>query len=109
MRGEVDGITVIDDFAHHPTAVRLTLEAMQGRYPGRRLWAVFEPRSFTARSDRFQDSFREALAGAERVVLAPPHRSDYSAGTRPLDTEAIARDLRERGTDGSSGRPTLPG
>jgi UDP-N-acetylmuramate: L-alanyl-gamma-D-glutamyl-meso-diaminopimelate ligase len=97
VRGEVDGITVIDDFAHHPTAVALTVEAIRRRYPGRRLWAVFEPRSFTARSARFQREFGEALAGAERILLARPFASDYSAGVAPLDTAAVAAHLRARG------------
>ncbi|MCZ6553741.1 MAG: Mur ligase family protein [SAR324 cluster bacterium] len=90
IRGEANGVTVIDDFAHHPTAVRLTVEAVCQRFPGRRLWAVFEPRSFTARSDRFQAEFGEAFGGAHRVLLAPAFRSDYSAGTAPLDTAAVA-------------------
>ncbi|MCH8887600.1 MAG: UDP-N-acetylmuramate--L-alanine ligase [SAR324 cluster bacterium] len=85
VRGVADGVTVVDDFAHHPTAVRLTVEAMRGRYPGRRLWAVFEPRSFTARGGRFQREFTEALAGADRVVLARPFTSEVSAGIVPQD------------------------
>ena len=90
VRGVADGVTVVDDFAHHPTAVRLTVEAMRGRYPGRRLWAVFEPRSFTARGGRFQREFTDALAGADRVVLARPFASEVSAGIVPLDVDAIA-------------------
>ncbi|HKI98640.1 MAG TPA: UDP-N-acetylmuramate--L-alanine ligase [bacterium] len=96
VRGEVDGITVIDDFAHHPTAVRLTIDAIQRRYAGRPVWAVLEPRSFTARSRRFQAEFTEALAGAEHVLLAQPFVSDYSAGVERLDTAAIAEALRAR-------------
>ena len=95
VRGVADGITVIDDFAHHPTAVRLTIEAMRERYQGSRLWAVFEPRSFTARSDRFQDDFGPALAGADRVVLAPPFQSSYSGGTASLDTAAVAEHIKQ--------------
>ncbi|MBI4083725.1 MAG: UDP-N-acetylmuramate--L-alanine ligase [Candidatus Lambdaproteobacteria bacterium] len=98
VRGEAAGVLVIDDFAHHPTAIRVTIEAIRARYPGRRLWAVFEPRSFTARSDRFQGEFGAAFAGADRVVLANPFRSDYSAGkARPLDSGAVAAELRGRG------------
>ena len=102
VRGEADGVVVIDDFAHHPTAVALTVEAIQRRYPGRPVWAVFEPRSFTARSRRFQAEFTEALAGAERVLLARPFSSDYSAGVERLDTDAIAAALRAQGRDAAA-------
>ena len=110
VRGVADGVTVVDDFAHHPTAVRLTVEAMRGRYPGRRLWAVFEPRSFTARGGRFQREFTEALAGADRVVLARPFVSVNSAGIvppdadaiAPLDVDAIAAELQRRLATGSA-------
>jgi UDP-N-acetylmuramate: L-alanyl-gamma-D-glutamyl-meso-diaminopimelate ligase len=120
VRGEAGGVLVIDDFAHHPTAVRVTIEAVSQRFPGRRLWAVFEPRSFTARGTRFQTEFGEALAGADRVVLAPPFRSDYSAGHALLDTAAVARALERRGVPAHAcpdnaavlealARETLPG
>jgi UDP-N-acetylmuramate: L-alanyl-gamma-D-glutamyl-meso-diaminopimelate ligase len=97
VRGEAMGVTVLDDFAHHPTAVRLTLEGMRARYPGRRLWAVFEPRSFTARSSRFQQEFAAAFHGADQVLLARPYQSGYSAGTAPLDTAALAATIGRTG------------
>jgi UDP-N-acetylmuramate: L-alanyl-gamma-D-glutamyl-meso-diaminopimelate ligase len=97
VRGEAGGVTVLDDFAHHPTAVRLTIEAVRQRYPGRRLWAVFEPRSFTARTSRFQTEFAEAFRGADRVLLAAPFQSGYSAGQELLDTTAIAESLSALG------------
>ncbi len=97
VRGEVDGITVIDDFAHHPTAVRLTIEAMRHKYAGRRLWAVFEPRSFTARSARFQTEFGPALEGADRVLLAPAFRSGGAESAQPLDTGAVAEHIGKQG------------
>ncbi len=78
--------------------MRLTLEALRQRYPGRRLWAVFEPRSFTARSRRFQAEFTTALGRAEQVLLAPPFASSYSAGVEQLDTAAIAAALRDAGS-----------
>ncbi len=106
VRGVADGVTVIDDFAHHPTAVALTIEAIQRRYAGRPLWAVLEPRSFTARSRRFQAEFGEALAAAEHVVLAQPFASDYSAGVERLDTAAIAETLRAHGRDAVACRST---
>src|SRR6185436_8091494 len=68
--GEAQGVTVIDDFAHHPTAVAGTLAALRARYPGRRLRAVFEPRSNTSRRRVFQREFADALATADEAVLA---------------------------------------
>jgi len=69
--GEARGITIIDDFAHHPTAVTATIEAVRLRYPNRRLWAVFEPRSNTCRRRIFQKPLAAALALADRVVIGP--------------------------------------
>lgn len=70
LKGEVGGITVIDDFAHHPTAVKETIEAIRTAYPGRRLWAIFEPRSNTSRRRIFEREFAQALGRADRIVLA---------------------------------------
>jgi len=70
LRGEVGGVTVIDDFAHHPTAVRETIEAVRAAYSGRRLWAIFEPRSNTSRRRIFEREFAHALGSADRIVLA---------------------------------------
>ena len=70
VRGEVRGVTVIDDFAHHPTAVRETIAAVRQRYPGRPVVAVFEPRSYTAQRREFQADYERAFAAADRVVLA---------------------------------------
>jgi UDP-N-acetylmuramate: L-alanyl-gamma-D-glutamyl-meso-diaminopimelate ligase len=69
--GEARGITIIDDFAHHPTAVTVTIEAVQLRYPSRRLWAIFEPRSNTCRRRIFQQPLANALALADGVVIGP--------------------------------------
>ena len=66
-------VAVIDDFAHHPTAIAGTIEALRRRYPGRRLWAVFEPRSNTSRRKVFQHEFASALAGADRAIVAEPY------------------------------------
>jgi UDP-N-acetylmuramate: L-alanyl-gamma-D-glutamyl-meso-diaminopimelate ligase len=70
VRGVVRGITVLDDFAHHPTAVRVTLEGVRQAYPGARLWAVFEPRSATSRRAVFQHEYAEAFRVADRVLIA---------------------------------------
>jgi UDP-N-acetylmuramate: L-alanyl-gamma-D-glutamyl-meso-diaminopimelate ligase len=74
LRGEVRGVAVYDDFAHHPTAVRETIGALRAALPGRRLVTVFEPRSYTARSRVFQDDFASALATADEVVVAAVDR-----------------------------------
>jgi UDP-N-acetylmuramate: L-alanyl-gamma-D-glutamyl-meso-diaminopimelate ligase len=101
LRGEVGGIAVVDDFAHHPTAVRETLAAMRARYPGRRLVAAFEPRSNTSRRAVFQSDYVRALEGADQVVIAQvPDAPIYSATgevTERLSSEQIAEDLRRRG------------
>ena len=70
VRGSVRGVTVIDDFGHHPTAVRETLIALRRRYPGHRLWAIFEPRSNTTRRAVFQERLPEALQLADGVFIA---------------------------------------
>jgi UDP-N-acetylmuramate: L-alanyl-gamma-D-glutamyl-meso-diaminopimelate ligase len=76
VRGEKRGVLVIDDFAHHPTAVRETIQAVKDAYPGRRLWAIFEPRSNTSRRKVFEREFAEALGLADRVVVAGIYQPD---------------------------------
>ena len=93
------GVTVIDDFAHHPTAVAGTLAALRERYPGRRLRAVFEPRSNTSRRRVFQDEFIAALAGGDEAVLAVvfAKASDPIPPEERLDPEALVAALDARG------------
>ena len=90
VRGVVRGITVLDDFAHHPTAVRVTLEGVRQAYPGARLWAVFEPRSATSRRAVFQHEYAQAFRVADRVLIADVyhHREQLPAEARfsPTDT-----------------------
>ena len=76
IAGEAAGVLVIDDFAHHPTAVTDTIEAVREAWPGRRLWAVFEPRSQTSRRRIFLEPFARALARADRVILPDLYRAD---------------------------------
>jgi UDP-N-acetylmuramate: L-alanyl-gamma-D-glutamyl-meso-diaminopimelate ligase len=101
VRGEAGGVTLVDDFAHHPTAVRETLGAMRQRYPGRRVWALFEPRTNTSRRRIFQNEYAEALAAADRVVLARvPDAPIYSITgevTERLDIAALAAEITARG------------
>jgi UDP-N-acetylmuramate: L-alanyl-gamma-D-glutamyl-meso-diaminopimelate ligase len=99
VRGEVRGVTVIDDFAHHPTAVRETIAATRQQFAGRRVVAIFEPRSYTAQLRQFQQPYREALGNADIVVLAGlfhPERYDANMG---LDPEELASSLRADGVE----------
>ncbi len=101
LRGEVAGVTVIDDFAHHPTAVRVTLDGLAERFPGRRIVAVFEPRSNTSRRDVFQEQYADAFGSAGRVIVAEvPDQPIYSATgdvTALFSSERLAKDLDKRG------------
>jgi UDP-N-acetylmuramate: L-alanyl-gamma-D-glutamyl-meso-diaminopimelate ligase len=97
--GEKDGITVVDDFAHHPTAVGLTIAAIRGRFPKRRLWAIFEPRSNTSRRAVFQQAYADALANADCVALSAVFRKDNDP-LKPeemLSTDKLITDLGARG------------
>jgi UDP-N-acetylmuramate: L-alanyl-gamma-D-glutamyl-meso-diaminopimelate ligase len=96
-RGEVHGVLVIDDFAHHPTAVRETVRGIRERYAGRRLWAVFEPRSNTSRRNIHQAEYGEAFDGADRVTIRLPEPHDQVPVDERLDVPAIVRSLTERG------------
>jgi UDP-N-acetylmuramate: L-alanyl-gamma-D-glutamyl-meso-diaminopimelate ligase len=96
--GEGGGVTVIDDFAHHPTAVRLTLEGLRSRYPGRNLVVALEPRSLTAARRIFFDDYLEALGSADRVWLAPVFHAGRLADDERLDTRKLAAQLETGGT-----------
>jgi UDP-N-acetylmuramate: L-alanyl-gamma-D-glutamyl-meso-diaminopimelate ligase len=98
VRAEVGGVTVIDDFAHHPTAIRETLRALRERYPGRRLWAVLEPRSNTLRRNVFATALVESLALADRVVLAAVFKSESIPVMERLVPEEIVASLNGAGT-----------
>ena len=93
--GEARGVTVLDDFAHHPTAVQETLSALRMGYPGRRIWAVFEPRSASSCRRVFQDDFAEAFGAADEVVVAPVFRSSLPESER-LSVEQLVADLSSR-------------
>ncbi|HEU4835281.1 MAG TPA: UDP-N-acetylmuramate:L-alanyl-gamma-D-glutamyl-meso-diaminopimelate ligase [Pyrinomonadaceae bacterium] len=98
VRGEEKGVLVIDDFAHHPTAVRETLRALRARYSDRRLIAVFEPRSWSSRLAVFQDDYANAFAAADYVVIAAVFDSDkVTEKGRALDTRALIEAISQQG------------
>jgi UDP-N-acetylmuramate: L-alanyl-gamma-D-glutamyl-meso-diaminopimelate ligase len=97
VKAEVGGVTIIDDFAHHPTAIAGTLTALRGRYPGSRLWVILEPRSNTLRRNVFQHELANSLALADEVVVAGVFRSDVIPQAERLDLMAVGSDLEQRG------------
>jgi UDP-N-acetylmuramate: L-alanyl-gamma-D-glutamyl-meso-diaminopimelate ligase len=97
IRGEERGVTVIDDFAHHPTAVRETLRGLRNRYRERRLIAVFEPRSWSSRLAVFQDEYANAFAAADYVVIAGVFDSQkVSEKGKSLDTGLLIEDISKQ-------------
>jgi UDP-N-acetylmuramate: L-alanyl-gamma-D-glutamyl-meso-diaminopimelate ligase len=96
VRGEVQGITVIDDFGHHPTAIQETLRGLRQKYPGRRLWALFEPRSNTTRRAVFQQSLPEALAEADGVLVAQVAKLEQIPPEQRLNPEKVVADIAAR-------------
>ena len=99
VKGEIGGVLVVDDFAHHPTAVKATIEAARGRWPGRRLWAIFEPRSNSMRRKVFQEALPKALAVGDRVILGGVFRAQQLGGENRLDPETVADEVRALGKD----------
>ena len=97
VRGEAGGVTVIDDFGHHPTAIRETVRALRVKFPGRRIWAVFEPRSNTTRRNVFQQELVDALERADAVVVAEVARLEQLPLGERLDPEKLMQDLRLTG------------
>jgi len=97
VRDEVGGITIIDDFAHHPTAIAGTLTALRSRYPGSRLWAILEPRSNTLRRNVFQNDLARSLALADEVVLADVFKSDAIPEHERLNVPVVVSAIQQQG------------
>ena len=97
VKAEVNGITIIDDFAHHPTAIAGTMAALRSRYPGARLWAILEPRSNTLRRNVFQNELAKSLALADEVVIAAIFKSDAIPEAERLDLDAVAAQIQSSG------------
>ena len=91
IRGERRGVLVIDDFAHHPTAVRETVEAVRAAYQNRRIWAVFEPRSNTSKRNIFEQEFADALSLADRIIVAPVHQPEKVPDGERLSVKNVVR------------------
>ncbi len=97
--GEAAGVTVLDDFAHHPTAVRETIAGTRVRFAPRRLWAVFEPRTNTTRRKVFQEAYAEAFDAADVAIVAAVDHPERAPEGNRLDVERLVGDLRARGLD----------
>ena len=97
IRGEPGGVLVIDDFAHHPTAVRETITAIRLRYPDRRLWAIFEPRSNTSRRNIHQTEYTHAFEGAALATIRVPEPHDKVPISEQLDIVAVVHSLNDQG------------
>jgi UDP-N-acetylmuramate: L-alanyl-gamma-D-glutamyl-meso-diaminopimelate ligase len=102
-RGEVKGITIIDDFAHHPTALKQAVPAIRQRYPERRVWAVFEPRSNTTRRNIFQDELPDALAVADGAIISAVAQAEQLAPEERLDVARVVAKVQ------ASGKPAFVG
>lgn len=97
VRGIAGGVTVVDDFGHHPTAIRETLRALRIKYANQRLWAVFEPRSNTTRRNVFQSELVGAFADADAVVVSQIARLEMLSAQERLDPERLMRELQATG------------
>ena len=98
LRGEPRGVAVIDDFAHHPTAVRETIAAVAAQFPGRRLVAVFEPRSNTAMRKIHQQEYAHAFAGAAEALISQPTAIAKVPEAERVDAKRMAQDIAAAGT-----------
>jgi UDP-N-acetylmuramate: L-alanyl-gamma-D-glutamyl-meso-diaminopimelate ligase len=98
VRAVIDGITIIDDFAHHPTAIRETLRALRQVYGNKRLWAVLEPRSNTLRRNVFQSELVESLALADRVILDSVYQQQRIPEGERLHPQQVIAALNAAGT-----------
>jgi UDP-N-acetylmuramate: L-alanyl-gamma-D-glutamyl-meso-diaminopimelate ligase len=97
VKAQVNGITIIDDFAHHPTAIAGTLKALRARYAGARVWAILEPRSNTLRRRILQSDLARSLAGADEVIVANVFRSDAVPENERLELPALAAEIKQNG------------
>ncbi len=97
VKAQVNGVTIIDDFAHHPTAIAGTLKALRARYAGARLWAILEPRSNTLRRRILQSDLARSLAQADEVIVANVFRSEAVPENERLELPALAAEIKQNG------------
>jgi UDP-N-acetylmuramate: L-alanyl-gamma-D-glutamyl-meso-diaminopimelate ligase len=97
VKAEINGVTIIDDFAHHPTAIEQTIRALRARYPQSRLWVVLEPRSNTMRRNVLQDALARSLAQADQVVVAAIFKSEAIPEAERLDLNRVVDEIQKRG------------
>jgi len=102
VKGESSGVLVVDDFAHHPTAIRATIDAARHRWPGRKLWAVFEPRSNTMRRKMFENDLAASLATADAAVLGAVNRANLLSDEERMSPARVLQSVRGggRGAEG---------
>ena len=96
LKGEVNGVKIFDDFAHHPTAVGVTIRALRNRYPKQRIWAVYEPRTASAKRKVFEEEYVQAFAAADRVILTPLHLPEKVPQNERLSVENITAQLTRK-------------
>jgi UDP-N-acetylmuramate: L-alanyl-gamma-D-glutamyl-meso-diaminopimelate ligase len=99
VRGEPGGITVVDDFAHHPTAVKVTLDALRMRFGQRRLWTIFEPRTNTSKRKLFQAAYTQVFGASDRVIIASPGDQSGIDDENKMSSAKLAADLRTQGIE----------
>src|ERR1700687_3783467 len=97
VKAQVNGITIIDDFAHHPTAIEQTILALRARYPKSRLWVVLETRSSTLRRNVLQDALSRSLALADQVVIAAIFKSEAIPEAERLDLQRVIDEIQRGG------------
>jgi UDP-N-acetylmuramate: L-alanyl-gamma-D-glutamyl-meso-diaminopimelate ligase len=97
VKAEINGITIIDDFAHHPTAIEQTIRALRSRYPHSRLWVILEPRSNTLRRNVLQEVLAQSLAQADQVVVAAIFKSEAIPENERLDLNRVVAQIQQHG------------
>jgi UDP-N-acetylmuramate: L-alanyl-gamma-D-glutamyl-meso-diaminopimelate ligase len=97
VRGVAGGVTVIDDFGHHPTAIRETLRALRVKYAREKVWAIFEPRSNTTRRNVFQQELADSFTDADGVIVSEIARLEQLKPEERLNPERLMQDLKGRG------------
>lgn len=97
VRGHYKGMVVIDDFAHHPRAITVTMDAIRARFKNKKIITVFEPISATARSSIFQNEFRDSLASSDKVIIAKAEIATTALGQTDLDSDKLTREIAEKG------------